>query len=141
MKNRDLELAKVELVKKDFSLVIVKNEKIIFKTKKHGISGFLHAIEKLKTDLVGACVADKIVGEAAAMLCVYSGVSHVFALTISAKGIKVLQDKNIDFVFENKVLNILNRSKMEVCPFEKLASSGSPKEVYVRLRSFANQLG
>ena len=75
--NHDLELAKLNLIEKDLSLVIVKKGKVIFETKKPGISGFLQAIEKLDKSLVASSVADKIVGVAAAMLCVYAGMSSV----------------------------------------------------------------
>ena len=141
MENQDLELAKLTLAEENLSLVIVKQGKVIFETSKPGISGFLQAIEKQKKNLVGASAADKIVGVAAAMLCVYSGVVSMFALTISEAGIKVLEDNNINCVFEKKVTNIMNRSKTDVCPFEKLAtSSGSPDDAYVKLKSLANQL-
>jgi hypothetical protein len=141
MENQDLELAKSKLTKEGLSLVIVKNGKVIFETSKQGITGFLQAIEKQDKNLVGSSAADKIVGVAAAMLCVYAGLSSMFALTISEAGIKVLEDNNIDCGFERKVLNILNRNKTDVCPFEKLAmSSGSSDEAYVKLKSLAGQM-
>lgn len=141
VKNQDLELAKLKLIKEDLSLVIVKNGKVIFETKKQGISGFLQAIEKLDKNLVAASVADKIVGVAAAMLCVYAGVVSVFALTISEGGMRVLEDNNIACLFEKKVSNILNRDKNDVCPLEKLAmASGSSDEAYVKLKSLASQM-
>jgi hypothetical protein len=141
VKNQDLEFAKLKLIKEDLSLVIVKKGKVIFETKKQGISGFLQAIEKLNKNLVAASAADKIVGVAAAMLCVYSGVVSVFALTISEEAIRVLEDKNISCRFEKKVSNILNRDKNDVCPFEKLAmASESSDEAYVKLKSLASEM-
>ena len=141
VKNQDLELAKLKLIKEDLSLVIVKKGKVIFETKKQGISGFLQAIEKLNKNLVAASVADKIVGVAVAMLCVYAGVVSVFALTISEGGMRVLEDNNIACLFEKKVSNILNRDKNDVCPLEKLAmASGSSDEAYVKLKSLASQM-
>ncbi|PVX25041.1 MAG: hypothetical protein CW691_05715 [Candidatus Bathyarchaeum sp.] len=141
MKDQDLEIAKLKLIEKNLSLVIVKKEKIIFETKKQGVSGFLQAIETLNQDLIEASVADKIVGVAAAMLCVYAGVSSVFALTVSEGGIRMLEDNNILCIFEKKVSNILNRNKTDVCPFEKRAiASGNAEEAYVNLKSFANQI-
>jgi hypothetical protein len=95
MENRDLELAKLKLLKDDLSLVIVKKGEVIFETSKQGISGFLEAIEKQDKDLVAASAADKIVGVAAAKLCVYTGLVSVFAVTISEAGIRVLEDNNI----------------------------------------------
>lgn len=140
MQDKDLELAKQKLIGEDLSLVIAKKGKVLFKTQKQGITGFLEAIERLDENLVAASAADKIVGVAAAMLCVYSGVASVFAFTISEEGLKVLRDNNIAYRFEKTVPNILNRDKKDVCPFEKLAmTSGNSEEVYVKLKSCARQ--
>jgi hypothetical protein len=141
MKNPDLELAKLKLKQEDLSLVIVKNGKVVFETKKRGISGFLQAIETLDKKLVASSAADKLIGMAAAMLCVYSGLASVFALTVSEGGIKVLEDNNVVCMFEKKVSRIMNRNKTGVCPFEKLAmASTSPDEAYVKLKSLAAEL-
>ena len=141
MESQDLELAKLTLTEKNLSLVIAKQGTVIFETHKPGISGFLQALKEQEKNLVGASAADKIVGVAAAMLCVYSELDSIFALTISEAGIRVLEDNNIACVFEKKVTHILNRNKTDVCPFEKLAmSSGSPDDAYVKLKSLANQM-
>jgi hypothetical protein len=135
---QDLRLAKLKLKERDLTLVIVKRGKVIFETESHELHGFLQAIEKLGKGLIASSVADKIVGTAAAMLCVYSEVTTVFAATISEKGIKVLKDNDIFYQFENCVPNILNHDRTDICPFEKLtASSRDPKEAYVKLKSFA----
>jgi HD superfamily phosphodiesterase len=141
VQDKDLELAKSKLMDEDLSLVIVKNRKVIFETQKQGITGFLEAIARLDKNLVDASAADKIVGVAAAMLCVYAGVASVFAFTISEEGRKVLRDNNIAYRFEKMVTNILNRTKEDVCPFEKLAMmSGDPEEAYVKLKFCANKM-
>ena len=138
MRDRDLELAKSRLKDRDLTLVVVKDGKAIFETRSQGVGGFLQAIEKLGKRLVTSSVADKIVGAAAAMLCVYSEVSSVFAATISEEGIKVLENNQIIYQFENEVPNILNHDKTDVCPFEKLViGSRDPKEAYTKLKSFA----
>jgi len=138
MQGRDLEVAKLRLKEGDLTLVIVKQGKVIFETKSQGVSDFLLAIEKFGKELAASSVADKIVGAAAAMLCAYSEVTSVFAVTISEEGIRVLEGNGIFYQFENRVSNILNYNRSDVCPFEKLAiGSGNPKEVYVKLKSFA----
>jgi len=141
MENKDLDIAQLRLKKEDLSLVIVKNKKVIFETKNPGINGFLQAIENLDKNLVKSSVADKIMGVAAAMLCVYTGVSSVFAITISGPGIKVLKDNKIAYLFENKVSNILNRNKTDVCPSEKQAiASINSEEAYMKLKTLSDQI-
>ena len=114
VRDRDLELAKSRLKDRDLTLVIVKEDKVIFETRSQGVGGFLQAIEKLGKGLIASSVADKIVGAAAAMLCVYSEVSSVFAVTISEEGIRVFEDNDIIYQFENEVPNILNHDKTDI---------------------------
>jgi hypothetical protein len=138
VRDRNLDLAKSRLKDRDLTLAIVKEGEVVFETKSQGVGGFLQAIEKLGKRLVASSVADKIVGAAAAMLCAFSGVSSVFAVTISEEGIRVLEDNNIIYRFEHEVPNILNHDKTGVCPFEKLVTgSTDPKEAYTKLKSFA----
>jgi len=111
---RDLNLAELRLKEKNLTLVIVKRGKIIFETRTPSITGFLQAIKELNKELIESSVADKIVGRAAAMLCVYSKAASVFAVTISEEGIKVLEDNRVFYRFENRVPNILNESKTDI---------------------------
>jgi len=134
---RDLKIAELRLKEENLTLVIVKRGRIIFETGTHGITGFLQAIKKLNKELIASSVADKIVGRAAAMLCVYSKAASVFAVTISEEGIRVLEDNHVFYRFENRVPNILNENKTDICPFEKLTAGFSdPKEAYEKLKSF-----
>jgi len=134
---QDLKLAERRLKEKNLNLVIAKRGKIIFGTATHSITGFLQAIKELNKELIESSVADKIVGRAAAMLCVYSKVASVFAVTISEEGIRVLEDNHVFYRFENRVPNILNENKTDICPFEKLtAGFVDPKEAYEKIKSF-----
>jgi len=133
----DLTLAERRLKKRNLTLSIVKGSKVLFETQSHGIVGFLQAIEKLGKELMESSVADKIVGRAAALLCAYSGVASVFAVTISEEGRKVLEDHHVFYQFENRVPNILNSKRTDLCPFEKLtAAFANPKEAYEKIKSF-----
>jgi len=132
----DLKLAKQRLNQKNLSLVIAKRGRVLFETKTHGISGLLDAIKKLGNNMVESSIADRIVGRAAALLFVYSGVVAVFAVTASDDGIEVLKGHNIFYEFLSRVPRILDSKKVDVCPFEKLASGFSdPKEAYEELRA------
>jgi len=134
--SEDLKLARQRLKQKNLTLVVVKRGKVIFETGVHGISGLLNAIEGLGARMRGSSVADKIVGRAAALLCVYSGVVAVFAITASDGGIEVLLKNNVSVELERRVLHILDSKGTGVCPFERLASSfSSPEEAYEGLKA------
>ena len=132
---QDLELARLRLRERDISLVVVKNGSFLLESVSHGISGFLEAIDFLGEELAGSSVADRVVGRAIALLCVYSRVSAVFAVTMSVGGARVLEDRKINYQSERRVPNILNRRRSAICPFEELAITfKSPEEAYSRLR-------
>lgn len=133
----DMKIAKHRLLEKGLSLIIVKDGRIVFETRQSGVSGFLSAIEELgRENLHGASVADRIVGRAAALLCVYCGVKAVYAVVLSNGGKRVLEENEVAFEFENLVPSILNRQKTGTCPFEKLVSTISDgEEAYEKLKS------
>ena len=131
----DLSLAKLRLKEKNLTLAIVKAGNVIFETRSQGIVGLLQAIETLGKNMIASSV-DKVVGRAAALLCVYSKVASVFAVTMSEEGEKVLERKGILYQFDTRVQNILNREGSDVCPFEKLtANCPNPKETYEQLKN------
>ena len=137
----DLEIAKRVLKEKNLTLVIAKNGKIIFQSSLHGIVSLLNAIESLGRNLEEAAVADKVVGKAAALLCAFSRVKSVFALTLSIEGRKTLEGSGIIYEFENSVPKILDKSGKDMCPFEKFSLSiENPKEAYFKLKKFADSL-
>ncbi len=135
MQARDLDLAKLRLKQENLALVIAKKGKVIFETSSHGIGGLLKAIEKLDKEMQSSSLADKIVGKAAALLCVYAEVAAVFAVTASEKGIQVLRSNNVLCQFENRVPHILNSKRDYICPFENLvADILDPKEAYEKIK-------
>ena len=138
---KDLDIAKTLLTEKNYTLVIVKNGRIIFNTNSHGIRGLLTTIEEVGKDLKGSSAADKIVGEAAAHLLAYSNVLEVFALTLSRCGKSILEKNNINYEYRILVPHILNLTKTDFCPFEKLVSEcRSPEEAHEKLKEHIKQL-
>jgi len=134
----DLNIAKERLKQRNLALVLAKKGKVVFETSSHGIGGLLRAIEELDKEMKGSSVADKIVGKAAALLCVHAGVFAVFAVTASERGIQVLKDNGVVCQFENRVPHIFDSNRSGICPFEKMVIEiSNPKEAYEKLRSLA----
>ena len=135
MFNKDLEIAKEFLKKGNYSLVFVKNGKILFSSKESGINSFIEAIDKHGENLKNSSLADRVVGLAIAMLSEYVKVASIYACIISKFGINYLKENGIPFVYEEKVEEILNKNKKEICPFEKIAmQSKTSKEVYLKIK-------
>lgn len=137
----DLQAAKERLRKGNLALVFVKNSNSLYETNIGGLGGFLKAINDLGDNLNKASVADKVVGKAAALLCVYSQVKSAYAITLSEGGFLVLKNKGMQFNYENLIPVVLNARKTEQCPFEKLVEDMSdPKAAYFEIREFYNKL-
>jgi hypothetical protein len=137
----DIEIAKQFLKKKRLSLVVVKDGTTIFHSRLSGISGLLEAVERLRNDLNGSSVADRVVGRAAALLLASSQVGIVYALTLSVEGLKVLEENGIPLQYEKLVPKILDKSGRDICPFERFSMTiSSLSEAYEKLKNFAETL-
>jgi hypothetical protein len=137
----DIEIAKQFLKKKRLSLVVVKDGTTIFHSRSSGISGLLEAVERLRNDLNGSSVADRVVGRAAALLLASSQVGIVYALTLSVEGLKVLEENGIPLQYEKLVPKILDKSGRDICPFERFSMTiSSLSEAYEKLKNFAETL-
>ncbi len=102
----------------------------------------MKAIKELDKEMRGSSVADRIVGKAAALLCVHAGVLAVFAVTASERGIQVLNENSVLCRFENRVPRILDSKRSDICPFERLVIGiSNPKEAHEKLRSLAAERG
>jgi hypothetical protein len=71
--------------------------------------------------LVGAQVADKVIGKAAALLFCHGGVRSVWAETMSEAAAKFLDTQGIPFACDTLVPAILNREGTGLCPMEQKA--------------------
>jgi len=121
----DLETAKKRLHTELAALAIVKEGEIIFETRSRRISGFLEAIDRLGPKLENASIADRIVGKAVALLCVYVRARAVYADVLSRKGKALLDSKGIVCEWNELVENILDLNKSKLCPFEQAAGDVS----------------
>lgn len=138
---QDLETAKKQLYNQKLTLVIVKNDIIIFQTDSHRISGFIGAIEKFGTQLKDASVADRVAGKAIALLCVYAGIRQVYAEVLSRKAQAVFEDNKILFSWKEIIDNVLDLNKAGVCPFEKIAAEiSNPNESYAAFKALLEKM-
>jgi hypothetical protein len=132
----DLDIAKSNLSQKGLTLIIVKNGAVLFETSSHRISGFLGAIEQFGIRLEGASVADRVVGKAIALLCVYARMREVYAEVLSRKAKAVLEDNGVPCEWEELVDTILDLNRNDVCPFEKAAAGISdPEAAYATFKA------
>ena len=126
---RNIEIAKEILQTENQSVVMVKNEEVIYKSTDSGIKPLLFAYQNNLEELEGASVADKVIGKAAALLLIDGKIKELYAELISDGAMEVLNKTEIKVTYGKKVEKILNRDQTDLCPMEKLAQDESEGSV------------
>ena len=120
----------------DFACIAYKKEVLVYSSKMRGIAPLVELcdINKENDELF---VADKVIGKAAALLCIKCNVRMLFAKVISDAAIKILHDYGVDTRFDERVAFIENRTGTGKCPMEALAADTvSPDEMLKRAKDF-----
>lgn len=127
--DQDLKLAKEKLAEPGCTCAAVRGETVIT-SEKRGIEPILLWIHE-GTDLAGACVADRVVGKAPALLYTLTGVSHVFAYTMTTDAMRIFERAGISYSYDEETDKIINRMGTDICPMEKTVSSlEDPEEAF-----------
>jgi len=131
-----LALAKEALFRDNFTLVLVKNARLLFKSKSHGVTDIIAMIDELGEFTRSASLADSVVGRAAALLCLHSGITSVYGSRMSEGAVSIFKARGIHHEFGQLVPRILNRKMDDICPFDKAVSGiEEPVVALERLRS------
>ncbi len=116
-------------LKKKWAFILIKNDKIIYKSKSQGLKPLVFCLKSFKKEMEGAVAYDKIVGLAAAMFLAYGKVKEVWTPTISKGARKYLKEGGIKIIYRKEVKNILNRDGSDLCPIEKIARRKTFKDI------------
>jgi hypothetical protein len=119
----DIDLARSLLEEDRWNLVIVKKGRVLFGSKERGIAPFFEAVKSIGKGLHNAAVADRVVGSAVAMLCLYARVRSVYGNIVSQGAFDMLKKEGVAVDGGNIVPHISNYDGTDLCPFEKLAGS------------------
>jgi len=132
----DIELARSLLENEQWNLVIVKGGRALFNSRERGVAPLFRAIQSMGKDLHNAAIADRIVGSAAAMLCLHARITSVYAGIASRGALDMLKRQGVAISSESIVPYISNYDGTDLCPFEKLASnSENPAQLFSNLKS------
>ena len=132
----DVELARCLLEQDNLNLVVVKGGQTLITSREEGVYPLFEAIMSLGDSLHGAAIADKIIGAAIAMLCLYAQIASVYAETASKEALNLLKEHRVAVASKSIVPHILNRNGTDLCPFEKLAhNANSPAQLFSALES------
>ena len=132
----DIDLARYLLDESKLSLVIVKKGQVLFSSRERGIAPFFQAVQSIGRGLHNAAAADRIVGLAAAMLCLHARIRSVYGGVVSQGALDMLKKKGVAVNSKNTVPHISNYDGTDLCPFEKLAGGcRKPSQLFVALRA------
>jgi hypothetical protein len=132
----DIDLARSLLEEEKWNLVIVKRGQVFFSSRERGVAPFFQAIQSMGKSLHNAAVADRIVGLAVAMLCLYARIASVYAGIASQGALDMLKKKGVTVSSQSVVPYISNYDGTDLCPFEKLAGNCQrPSQLLAALQS------
>jgi len=101
--------ARIALTHGEKTFVIVGENKLAYCSQKRGLTPLLELLDNEPSMLEGAIVGDRIMGRAAAMLCIYAKVKAVFAMSISDEAMELLEKHNILATWQETVAYIVEK--------------------------------
>lgn len=116
------------LAKTKWTFIVIKNNKIVCRSKKEGLKPLLFCLRRKSEVLKNSTVYDKIIGRAAACLMIYGKVKNVMTPVISRSAIQELKKYNIKFEYLKTTGKIMNKKGDDICPMEKLSRNKKPDE-------------
>ena len=131
----DINLARETLSTEDYSIVVIREGKILINKQGDGIRPIMSIIDELGDELEGTVIGDRILGKASAFLCRYSKVKGVYSPQATKTAIAILIIGGIPCQADEMIHFIKNRSGDDLCPFEKMLQNvESPEEAYKILK-------
>jgi len=112
----------------NWTFALVKNGKIIYRSKKEGLRPLLFCLKEKRDKLQNATVYDKIIGRAAACLMIYGRVKSVMTPTISRSAIAEFKKHKIAVTCRSTTGKIMNKKGDDLCPMEKLSQNKKPEQ-------------
>lgn len=121
-------------------MVAVKGGRLLGSGRGHGIRPLLELFDRLGGELLGASVADRVIGRAAAFILMEAQVAAVYGETMSDEARRLLNAADIVTAFGHSVPFILKPDRTERCLMEQqVLGVNDPAEAVSRLRRFVQR--
>lgn len=126
----DYQLLYDQFVKGGNALQVYDGEQLLFASNKEMLAPLLEYIEVFAPYHKKVVVFDKIMGNAAALLCVIADCREIYSPLGSEIAIKTLNKYGIAYHITRVVPYIQKPNMTELCPMEKLSIGKEPEEFY-----------
>ena len=123
-----------QFVKTGKALQVYDGEQLLFYSSKEMLTPLLEYIETLAPHHRNVVVFDKIMGNAAALLCVIAHCRKVYSPLGSEVAIKTLNKYRIAHRITKVVPFIQKPNMTEICPMERLSIGKEPEEFYLLVK-------
>jgi len=127
----NLEFVKNRLHETNASLVVLYNNGSCKEYYNRRVEDIVSILKENKNALVGATIADKVIGKVVGSILTLAGVKEIYTDTISKFAIPVLDAHNIKYEYNNLADFIQNNAKTGMCPMEnKFKDENNLKSIY-----------
>lgn len=116
-----------ELEKQNLSIRVEKDNKVFYESDQPRLKPLFACFKKFPTEMQSATVIDKVIGKAAAFICIMGKVQNVYTPLASQTAVAELKKNGINIQALRTIPQIMNTDKTDQCPMEKMAdNAGSP---------------
>ena len=121
--------------------IIYKADGTVLEFEARGIRPLIETLTNDAAALEQATITDRVIGRAAALLCVYGKAKAVYGQTLSLGAFEVLERAGIKTAYGTMVDYIENRTRDGNCPMEmKVAHTAEPEEAFEIFGTFFREV-
>jgi len=124
-----------EFLTSNNTLRVYEDSKLIFASDQDRLLPLAEYIDKSASNHRDVVVFDKIMGRAAALLCIKASCREVYSPLGSQLAIEVLEEHGIKYHLSQIVPHIQQPNGQDMCPMEKLSLDKKPEEFYQLLKN------
>ena len=127
-----------EFLTSDDTLRVYENSTLVFSSEKDRLLPLLEYLGGLSSNPPQVVIFDKIIGNAAALLCVIANCREVYSPLGSQLAVRTLEKYGIKYNFSETIPYIQQPSK-EMCPMEKLSQDKTPEVFHETMKGLVKQ--
>ena len=132
---KDINLARFTLSSEDYSIVVIRDEKILKYKREVGIRSILEIIDEIGDEIKQTVVGDRILGKASAFLWRYSKIKGVYSPLATKTAIAILIIGGIPCQADEMIPFIKNNNSNCLSSYEKMLKNVElPEEAYKILK-------
>jgi hypothetical protein len=117
------------------TLRVYKGDKLIFASDKDRLLPLVEYLEKFASHHRNVVIFDKIMGRAAALLCIKANCLEVYSPLGSQLAVEVLGKRGIKYHLTRTVPCIQKPNQKDMCPMELLSIGKEPEEFYQLIKN------